>query len=109
MDYLEHPEATWDSERSNALRIIGLCWEQYREYDRAVSFLVRSISEFPKCRELWYELGRFFHDREDWEGAIWALKKALSFTERNPNWIGNVRNAWTDKPKNLLVTAEQKK
>jgi len=106
-EYLQHPSATWASERADAMRLLGINYINLNDSTNALSWLIQATSVFPDCRELWFELGRFFHRQKDWLGATWALRKCLDITERKPDWIGNLKDAWGDQPNKLLKETEQ--
>ncbi len=103
MEYLEHPEANWQAERANAMRIIGLGWERLGDHDRAMTWFMRAIGEYPGVRDLWWEVLRHFCERGDYPGGYWAGIKCLAITDRDRQWIGQTADAWYDRPFVLMA------
>ncbi len=97
-DYLDHPEASWKAERSNAMRHIALSYELLGEHSTAMSWLFRGHGEYPGVRDMWWETLRFLHDRGDFHGGYWAALKCLAITDRDTQWTAHTAPAWLDEP-----------
>lgn len=98
MDYLEHPDTYWKEEKADAMRMIGLSWEQFGQIDTATGWLSRAVAECPKTRDTWWALAAFFHRHKDFLGGWWAVSKCLAITDRNALWCGQTADAWHDLP-----------
>jgi glycosyltransferase involved in cell wall biosynthesis len=69
--YLDLPDATWTSERSFAMRHIGLAYEEMGQ--DGLHWLRKSAVEEPGIREPWYELARAFYKKRMWQGSRHAI------------------------------------
>ena len=102
-EYLEHPRATWKAERANAMRMLGICYARQNVPEAALRWLIQATEERPGVRELWWELLKYFHDRQDWLGGLWAGRRCLELRERDAEWISGDTAPWTERP--FLYTA----
>lgn len=97
-EYLAHPDSHWAAERASAMHMIGLSYERLGVHDQAVAWLIRATAEYPGCRDLWFELLRYFTDLGDFHGGMWAGTKCLSHRTRKSDWVGQVPAAWNEAP-----------
>ena len=102
-EYLGHRGSTWRAERADALRMIGVSYRRLGDQHSALSYLMRSVAEFPGVRDLWFEVLRHFHEVGDFEGGYWAAQKVLAIDQRNPELCVSDGAAWFDMP--LLLAA----
>ncbi len=81
-EYLSLPDAHWTSERSHAMRLIGLCRKHQGDAAGALSWQLRACAEDASLRENWVELAQACHDARDWSGGYHACERALAISER---------------------------
>lgn len=97
-EYLAHPDAHWPAERASAMHMIGLSFERLGVFEQATAWFIRATAEYPGCRDLWFELLRYFTDTGDYVGGVWAGTKCLTYNTRKPDWVGQVPAAWSEAP-----------
>ena len=45
--------------------------------------------EYPYSREPWIALGEFLYSEEDWEGAVWAMNRALAISSPSSSYLND--------------------
>jgi len=101
-EYLALPDAHWASERSHAMRLIGLCRKHQGDAAGATSWLMRACAQDGSLRENWVELAQACHDARDWSGGYHASERALAITER-PRHYQSFGYAWGERADDLAA------
>jgi glycosyltransferase involved in cell wall biosynthesis len=97
--YLALPRATWDAERSKAMRYVAQL-----QPDRAEHWLLRAAAEAPHRREPWVDLARHYHDQRNWPACYGAALRALQITEKPLEYLCEA-DAWGYLPHDLAALA----
>lgn len=101
-DYLTLPDATWQPERSHAMRLMGACHARLGNRQDALAWLMRACAEDPSLRENWVDLAQHCHDAQDWAGGYNACSRALSIADRPRNYL-SYGYAWGERPHDLAA------
>ncbi|MHC4796378.1 MAG: tetratricopeptide repeat protein [Planctomycetota bacterium] len=90
--YSRFPE--WQSDGDSSLKMIGLCYYQLGEHDKAVEFVERSIREHPHDKDIkYYQLGYLFQKTGQKDKALEAYRKCVEFcNETNNRLLNDARN-----------------
>ena len=80
--YLQLPKATWANERCYAMRVIGRCYQEMGDNERALAWLRRATAEAPYSREPWCELAKQCYLTSRWTECLGAALTCLSITQR---------------------------
>jgi tetratricopeptide (TPR) repeat protein len=97
--YLSLPRATWDAERSKAMRYLAQL-----QPDQAERWLLKATAEAPHRREPWVDLAQHYHDRRAWALCLAAALRALNVTEQPLEYLCEP-DAWGAKPHDLAAIA----
>ena len=97
--YLALPSATWDAERSKAMRYLAQL-----EPDQAERWLLKATAEAPHRREPWVDLAQHYHDRQAWPLSLAAALRALEVTDQPLEYLCEP-DAWGAKPHDLAAIA----
>lgn len=97
--YLDLPTATWDAERSKAMRFLAEL-----ETANAEKWLLKATAEAPHRREPWVDLARHYHDQHSWQLCLAAAERALSITEQPLEYLCEP-DAWGATPHDLAALA----
>lgn len=97
--YLALPRATWDAERSKAMRYLAQL-----EPDQAERWLLKATAEAPNRREPWVDLAQHYHDTSRWPLCLGAARRALAYTEQPLEYLCEPE-AWGAKPHDLAALA----
>lgn len=97
--YLALPRATWDAERSKAMRYLAQL-----ETSRAESWLLKATAEAPHRREPWVDLAQHYYRANDWAGCYHAATRALTVTEQPLEYLCEPE-AWGFLPHDLAAIA----
>ena len=103
-EYLAMPKATWDYERSYAMRLIGEAYEAIGDNANSYAWLIRACAEAPNTREPWLDLANYSYRQSIWQECYSAIKKCLTITERQFVYTANPK-AWSDLPYDLGAIA----
>ena len=99
-EYLALPDARWASERSHAMRLIGLSRKHQGDAAGATAWFLRCCAEDAGLRENWVDLAQDCHDAEDWSGGYHACEMALAIRER-PRHYQSFGYAWGERADDL--------
>lgn len=99
MRYLALPTATWDAERSKAMRFLAQL-----EPARAEHWLLRATAEAPHRREPWVDLAEHYHNKKMWSLSFGAAVRALDIKEKPLEYLCEA-DAWGAKPYDLAAIA----
>ena len=80
--YLALPRANWPNERCYAMRVIGRCYQEKKDLDKALEWFRKATSEAPYTREPWSELAMTCYLTSRWAEGFGAAMTCLSITER---------------------------
>lgn len=97
--YLSLPRATWDAERSKAMRYLAQL-----QPDQAERWLLKATAEAPHRREPWVDLAQHYHDQQQWPLCFAAAAKALTITDQPLEYLCEP-DAWGAKPHDLAAIA----
>lgn len=97
--YLTLPTATWDAERSKAMRFLAQL-----EPARAEHWLLRATAEAPHRREPWVDLADYYYGRKTWPLCLGAAMRALEIKEKPLEYLCEA-DAWGAKPYDLAAIA----
>lgn len=97
--YLALPRATWDAERSKAMRYLAQL-----DPDQAERWLLRATAEAPHRREPWVDLAQHYHDTGQWAACLAAARRALDYTDQPLEYLCEP-DAWGAKPHDLAALA----
>ena len=103
-EYLDMPKASWDYERSYAMRLLGQSYEAIGDNFNAYVWLVRACAEAPNTREGWLDLAQYAYRYGQWAECYSAIKKCLSITERQFVYTSNPK-AWSELPYDIGAIA----
>lgn len=91
------PKASWDYERSYAMRLMGKSWEAIGNNKEAYSWYMKSCAEAPNTREGWLDLAQYCYRKESWLECYSAIKKCLAITDRQYVYTSDPKS-WTELP-----------
>ena len=97
--YLALPRATWDAERSKAMRYLAKL-----QPDQAERWLLKATAEAPHRREPWVDLAQHYHDQQQWPLSLAAALRALEVTEQPLEYLCEP-DAWGARPHDLAAIA----
>ena len=92
-EYLTLPDATWDEERSAAMRYIAASCERLGDKDAQKSWLWRSIAECPRTREPYLAMVKFAYFQSDWPLAAFMVAEGLKITQPTGSYLADP-TAW---------------
>lgn len=95
--YLALPRATWDAERSKAMRFLAQLEPHKRE-----SWLLKATAEAPHRREPWVDLAQLYYERGQWPLCLGASLRALDIAEKPLEYLCEA-DAWGAKPYDLAA------
>jgi hypothetical protein len=98
--HIRLPDAAWATERSASMRYLARCYAALERFAEAEAWLLRACAETPDVREPWIELARHFMHRRDWQGGVWAARRALSITTA-PKGVMYDTRAWALAPHDI--------
>lgn len=100
--YLNMPDATWDDERSYAMRVQGKCYDELKMGDQALKKFRLACMEAPHSREPFVELANSCCAKKLWNECYFAATQALSITEKR--WVYTADpTVWGPKPYDLAA------
>ena len=85
--HLQLPSAVWADERCASWRYMARAWAAKGDAKEQERCLMHAAAEAPRLREPWLELARLFYARGDWEGVLFACRRALDITEQPRTYI----------------------
>jgi glycosyltransferase involved in cell wall biosynthesis len=96
--YLALPTATWDAERSRAMRYLAQL-----QPARAERWLLRATAEAPHRREPWVDLAQHYYENSAWSLCLGAAQRALD-VKKTLEYLCEA-DAWGAKPYDLAAIA----
>lgn len=97
--YLALPRATWDAERSKAMRFLAQL-----EPHKTESWLLRATAEAPHRREPWVDLAQYYYEMGMWPLCFGAAARAFDIVEKPLEYLCEA-DAWGAKPFDLAAIA----
>jgi hypothetical protein len=97
--YLSLPKATWDAERSKAMRFLAQL-----QPAEAEPWLLKATAEAPHRREPWVDLAQHYHNTRQWALCLAAALRALNITEQPLEYLCEA-DAWGARPHDLAAIA----
>ena len=86
-NYLKNPNATWATERSAAMRLLGDCYSGLNDTTQAVRWYRLSCAESPNEVEPWVGLASEFFKYKDWLGCYTACLTAMNITSHEKTYL----------------------
>ena len=105
--HLSMPGATWKEERCASLRFIARAQRSLGRADEARISLYRAIAEAPHLREPYYEMANLLYWTNDYAGAMFMARQALSIRSRPEVYVSE-DIAWSDEPEKILTASREK-
>ena len=101
INYLEMPKASWEHERSYAMRLLGEAVDKSRN-GNPLYWYRRAVAENPTAREPWHALAKYCYENKHWDECYYACKMGLSITNQEFVYTMNP-NAWGYELHDLLA------
>jgi len=98
--YLEMPKASWDYERSYAMRLLGKSYEALGDNSNAYNWYMKACAEAPNTREGWLDLAQYCYRKESWLECYSAIDKCLSIIDRQFVYTSDPKS-WTELPHDI--------
>ncbi len=102
--YLKLPTATWNEERSAAMRWIAKSYHQMNNQPEAYAWYYRAIAEAPYMRDAYVECAKMAYQLSDWPTAFFMAEEALKIRERSKTYV-NMGYSWDHTPNDLAAIA----
>jgi len=80
--YLALPNANWANERCYAMRVIGKCYQEIKDFESALAWFRRACSEAPYTREPWHDLALCCYLTSRWPECFGAAQTCIAITNR---------------------------
>lgn len=95
------PTSLWKDERCASMRFIGRCHVALGQLGEAEFYFKLAICECPNKREAFWELGKFYYDKEKWLECAAAIYSMFNITKRDLSYISDPE-CWGGMPYDLL-------
>ena len=95
--YLALPTATWDAERSKAMRFLAQL-----EPDKRESWLLKATAECPRRREPWVDLAQYYYEKSMWPLCFGSSMRAIDIVDKPLEYLCEAE-AWGAKPFDLAA------
>lgn len=102
--YLALPSATWDHERSYAMRTMAKCYEGKNDPAQAEKWFLKAGAELPQAREPWCALAQHYYEQSRWQECLGAAMRALTITHRELVYTSEP-SCWKEQPHDLAAIA----
>jgi glycosyltransferase involved in cell wall biosynthesis len=102
--YLELPSATWNAERSYAMRLLSKAHTEINNKGEAIKWARLSVAEDPTVRDSWVELSQAAYNQHLWTESYFAAISALNISQRSYIYMEEPIN-WAEKPFDLASIA----
>ncbi len=103
-EYLGLPSATWNEERSAAMRWIAKCFFEMRQTAKAYVWYWKAAAEAPHLRDPLIEFSKICCGLKDWPTAYFLAKEALAIGKKSKTFV-NMGYAWDHTPDDLCSFA----
>jgi len=98
--YLAMPEATWQNERSYAMRLLGKSYDELG-WD-GIGWYRKACAEAPNTREAWCDLAMACYRKSMWQECFAAASNALAIKDKELVYTMDP-SVWGSKPHDLLA------
>lgn len=98
--YLTLKKATWNEERSAAMRWIAFSYSKLGNSQEAYRWYYRAIAESPAMRDPYIEFAKLGYLKGDWPLVFYMVDKALKITNRSETYV-NMEYSWDYTPYDL--------
>jgi len=85
--HLDMPNATWKEERCASLRFISRCYRYQKNYDEALRYGIKAISESPYTREPYLETAFVYYELQNFKMCSLYLEGALQINGNSKIYI----------------------
>lgn len=102
--YLAMPEATWNDERSYAMRVMAKCYESLNQPWNAEAWLHKAAAEAANTREPWCALAQLYYKTHRWPDCYAAAMRAISINHRDLVYTSDPA-AWGYQPHDFAAIA----
>lgn len=102
--YLELPEATWNNERSYAMKLLSKAHAEINNKGEAIKWARLAVAEDPTVRDSWVALSEATYSQSMWEESYFAATSALNITQRAYHYTEEPIN-WEGRPYDLASVA----
>jgi glycosyltransferase involved in cell wall biosynthesis len=85
--YLLMPSASWNEERSAAMRFISTCYQEKGDYPNARLWLYKAIGECPTVREPYLQMSGLGYLEKDWPLVMLMVSEALKITNQSGSYL----------------------
>jgi glycosyltransferase involved in cell wall biosynthesis len=96
--YLAMPTATWNAERSSAMRYIAKC----SVTEEKEQWLIKAFQEAPNRREPLVDLAKFYYEQKKWDNCLKYSELAIAIKEKPLEYLCE-EEAWGDLPYDLAA------
>jgi len=100
--YLSLPTATWNEERSAAMRWIALSCMRLGRLQECWSWYYRAIAEAPSMRDPYVEFAKAAYYLADWPTVFFMAEEALKIREKSKTFV-NMGYSWDHTPEDLAA------
>jgi len=98
--YLAMPEATWQNERSYAMRLLGKSYDELG-WD-GIGWYRKACAEAPNTREAWCDLAMACYRKSMWQECFAAASNVLAIKDKELVYTMDP-SVWGSKPHDLLA------
>jgi glycosyltransferase involved in cell wall biosynthesis len=91
--YLSLDSATWEDERSAAMRWIGLSYSRLGDFAQSRRWFLRAIAERPGMRDAYVEAAQMEYSQKNWCATLFFTTEALKIKEKSVTFV-NQGYAW---------------
>lgn len=102
--YLNLPDATWNNERSYAMRLLAKAHTEINNKGEAMKWARLSVAEDPTVRDSWVALSETAYSQRMWAESYFAAVSALNIFQRAFVYTEDPIN-WAEKPYDLACIA----
>lgn len=99
--HLLMPSSIWKEERCASMRFVGRCYVNLGQLNEAEFYFKLAICECPNKREAFWELAKFFYDKEKWQDCAIAIYSMQNIAQRDLSYISDPE-CWGGMPFDLL-------
>lgn len=87
--HLSLPTAIWDVERSASLRYIAHCYKMKNQLNKYEEYLILSIIECNYVRESYFELGKYYYEKNNFVKAAFIFNEMFKIQNRYLNYMSS--------------------
>jgi tetratricopeptide (TPR) repeat protein len=102
--YLALPRADWANERCYAMRVIGRCYQELGDIDKALLWHRKATAEAPDTREPWADLAMLCYRIQRWPETLGASLNCLAVKVREKVYTVDPK-VWGSQPHDICSIA----